>query len=700
MRRVDAAEAAGAPAPEEAAPLLEIAGLTVRYRGRAGDAPAVCDLDLSIAPGASIGLVGESGCGKTTVGLAILRYLGAGGRQTGGVIRFRGQDLGRLGARQLRRLRGREIAMVYQDPMAALNPVLRVGAQLDEVPRTHEPGCGRAEARQRSRALLERVRLADAERILEAYPHQLSGGQQQRVLIAMALLARPSLLILDEPTTALDVTVEAGIVELIGELARDSGTAILFISHNLGLIRGTCRQVHVMYAGRIVEQGPVEEIFAEPRHPYTQGLMACIPTPAAGRAVRPVRAIPGQPPLPHERAPGCAFAPRCGHARPGRCDREPLPLEPVAAPGHRVRCPRHAELPAPVATEGEPAEIGVPGPVLLESQGLSKHYPVEGRGPGALGRRRRRMVQANREVSFTSRQGEIVALVGESGCGKSTFARILLGLETASGGSLWFAGRDVARLPVGRRPARLLRALQMVFQNPGDTLNPSRSVGAQLVRALRRLDRRAGAPEARLERLLERVRLPAAFARRRPHQLSGGQIQRVGLARALAAAPAFLVADEPVSALDVSVQAAIAELLLDVQRRHGTSLLVISHDLGLVRYLAHRVVVMYLGQVMEQGTVEQVFAPPYHPYTEALLAAVPLADPGIGKRRVILEGPPPSVLDTPPGCPFAARCPRRLGPVCEATPLPSVDAGDGHLIRCHIPLDELRSVEPVYRQLR
>ncbi len=687
---------------DEQAPVLEIRDLDLSYRTRAGEIPAVVDFSLTVRRAESVGLVGESGCGKSTVAMAIMRYLGRNGAIRSGSIRFKGVELTALGRSELRRLRGSAIAMIYQEPFAALNPSLTIARQLTEVPVSHD-GIGEREARARALRVLADVRLPDPERIMAAYPHQLSGGQQQRVVIAMALLSNPALLLLDEPTTALDVTVEAGITRLIGEIGERTGAAQLYISHNLGLIREVCDRVAVMYAGQVVEEGPIEAVFRSPRHPYTGGLLGCLPSPAADKSSAPLRPIPGQLPPPLERPPGCAFGPRCGHFQAGRCDRQGIAMEPVdgiaLAGDHRVRCLRWREIepraePSP-AGRRPPARIG---DTVLSVVDMQKYYPLRERSLAALIRGSRvRHVKANEALSFAARRGETVALVGESGCGKSTFARVLMGLETATAGRVEHRGVNLAGVPVRRRTRAQIAALQMVFQNPADTLNPSHSVGSQIARVIRRftVERDRDRIRQRVLELLDLVKLPRDFFERRPRQLSGGQKQRIGIARAFAGDPALVVADEPVSALDVSVAAAVTELLAEIQRRRGTTLLFISHDLGTVRYLADRVVVMYLGQIMERGDTAQVFEPPYHPYTEALLSAVPIADPALRKRAIVLEGSMPSALDPPPGCPFSSRCPRRLGARCdEERPAPQ-RAAEGHLIACHIPLAELRAVEPV-----
>lgn len=679
-------------------PLLEIENLAITYHTRAGDVPAVIDFNLKLAAGEAVGLVGESGCGKTTVAMAIMRYLGGNGRIAGGSIRFQGRDLLAMGKEELRRLRGAEIAMVYQEPMAALNPAMTIGAQLMEVPRFHDDAT-RAEAYERSCNLLADVKLADTERLMAAYPHQLSGGQQQRVVIAMALLSNPKLLLLDEPTTALDVTVEAGIVELIGELAKKYGTGMLYISHNLGLIRETCDRVCVMYSGKAVELGSVEQLFDESRHPYTRGLFDCIALPTMDKHARPLKPIRGQLPLPHQRPPGCAFGPRCDHFSAGTCDQPGGAMQDTGG-GHTVRCERWREIDWDALATAATAEVAQPvGKEVINVQELSKYYAVQDTSLAAMITGRGvRYVKANESLNFAAREGETVAIVGESGCGKSTFAKVLMGLEVATEGAIDFQGKDIASTDVQQRSPKQVGALQMVFQNPFDTLNPSHSVGAQIGRVIQKFDdstERSGVRQRVLE-LLDLVKLPREFIHRRPRQLSGGQKQRVGIARAFAGNPSAVVADEPVSALDVSVAAAVTGLLLDIQRRNKTTLLFISHDLGIVRYLADRVVVMYLGQIMEQGNTDEVFSPPYHPYTEALLSAVPVADTRVRKKRIILEGNLPSPLDPPKGCPFASRCPRKIGDICDTTPAPVAEAKSGHTISCHIPTEELAEHDPVF----
>ena len=683
-----------------AEPILDIDRLGISFFTRAGEIPAVMDFSCKVMPGEAMGLVGELGCGKSTVALAVMRDLPGAGRITMGSIRFDGRDMASLTAQELRAIRGSRIAMVYQEPMASLNPTMLIGRQLMEVPLIHDK-VATEEARARALDMVKSVRLPDPERIMRAYPHQLSGGQQQRVVIAMALLSNPRLLILDEPTTALDVTVEAGIVALVKDLTRRSGASSLFISHNLGLILETCDSVTVMYSGEAVETGRVRDVFGAVRHPYTQGLFRSMPLPGTNKNDNPLVPIPGQLPLPHERPKGCNFGPRCPHFVAGLCDRAEAPMFEVAGSGgHWSRCFRIEAI--DWAASAGKADLFRPvtiGPEVLEVDRLKKHYRVAASALFSGGEAR--AVKAVEDVSFAAREAEVLAIVGESGCGKSTLAKVLLGLETATEGLVVFDHEAIQNRPVEKRPVETIASIQMIFQNPFDTLNPSYSVGSQILRTLQKF--RVGKNDAErretMLRLLDLVKLPRAFARRSPRQLSGGQKQRIGVARAFAGRPRVIIADEPMSALDVSVQAAISELLMNLQRESKTTMVFISHDLSVVRYLADRVVVMYLGHVVEMGATEQIFSPPFHPYTEALLSAIPIADATVRKRHVVLEGEIPSALSPPAGCPFQTRCGHKgqvPGGLCERVVPPARIVADGHTIKCHLPLGDLERMEPVF----
>ncbi len=682
-------------------PVLEIDKLSISFFTRLREIPAVMDFSVSVQPGEAVGLVGESGCGKSTVALGVMQDLGKNGRIVGGSIKFKGRDLAQMSAEELRDIRGNEIAMIYQEPMASLNPAMKIGRQLMEVPMIHE-GVSESQAYERALEVVTDVRLPDPERMLNSYPHQLSGGQQQRIVIAMALMSKPSLLILDEPTTALDVTVEAAVVELVRDLGKKYGTSMLFISHNLGLILETCDRLCVMYSGEAVERGSIAEVFDEMQHPYTQALFRSIPLPGADKNAHPLVAIPGNFPLPHERPTGCNFGPRCDYFEAGRCDVGQIDMADVAGNDrHATRCLRHQEIDwnAPIAI-GEQKEKTSPGEVVLKIDNLKKYYEVAANalfGGGA-----KKVVKANETLSFEARESETLAIVGESGCGKSTFAKVLMGLETATEGEILLDGENIEQTPIEDRQTGTISDVQMVFQNPFDTLNPSMTVGRQIIRALEvfdigdsDLDRRQ-----RMLELLDLVKLPRAFADRMPRQLSGGQKQRVGIARAFSGGARIVVADEPVSALDVSVQAAVTDLLMEIQRTEKTTLLFISHDLSIVRYLSDRVMVMYLGHVVELGDTDQVFSPPYHPYTEALLSAVPIADTSIQKEHIVLEGDIPSAMNPPSGCPFQTRCRWKSevpGGLCDSEVPPTRVLEAGHQIKCHLSDEVLERMQPVIK---
>ncbi len=677
------------------APALSVEDLRVSYRRAGVWTPVLSSVSLTIGAGEAYGLVGESGCGKTTLALSLMRYLPRSGRVDAGVIRVDGQDLLQLGEAELRGWLGTRLAMVYQDPTSALNPSLRVGDQIAEVYRFHQ-ALSRAEALRRARESLVGVAMPDPDSVLRRYPHQLSGGQQQRVVIAMALAGSPRLLVLDEPTTGLDATIEAEVLDLIAALRAQLNAAILLISHNLGIVARMCDRIGVMYAGRIVEEGPAREVLRSPRHPYTMGLLRCLPRPGITKDRVRLEPIPGTLPFLGDAIPGCVFHPRCALARDRCREHEPELID--AGAGRRSRCyfwdevPRmpsgtsEAALPEAAAAR-RPAMDG-PHPavlqngMLLEVHGLRKTY--RGRG---------RQVVAVDDVSLGVRKGETFGLVGESGSGKTTLARCLVGLTEPDAGELTFNGTFPA-WKIARRDSATLRAVQMVFQNPDTTLNPSWTVRRILERCVRILLGLRGRDRTRrVMEITRRVRLEPRHLDLRAAHLSGGLRQRVAIARAFAGHPALTICDEPASALDVSVQAAILNLLADLQATEGVSYIFISHDLAVVRYLADRIGVMHLAQLVEIGRTDDVFAGPHHPYTEALLSAVSTLDAESSRPRIRLEGSIPSLAEPPSGCRFHTRCPRKLGAICEQQEPPWIDAGSGHLIRCHIAPDELRRLQ-------
>jgi len=650
-------------------PLLAFEGLSVAFQRQGQWLEAVSDVDLTVQPGETVGLVGESGCGKSTLAMAALGYLPENARIPRGRVRLAGEDLANLNQSALQHRRGNRIAVVYQNPATALNPALTIGRQLTEI-FEHQQAQSPIEARQAARRLLEQVRIADPVRLLDAYPHQISGGMQQRVVIAMALAGSPDLLVLDEPTTALDASIQAEILALFETLRTELGLAMLLISHDLAVVRSVCDRVAVMYAGEIVESASVAELFNRPRHPYTASLIDCIPAGKGHWETGRLASIPGHPLALGDRPGGCAFAPRCPIARDA-CHRQSVHLQALDHT-HVSRClfPQETALPGgnrPPATARKRAL----GPTVLECDRLVMEYAGI------------RILDA---VSLDVREGETVALVGESGSGKSTLARGLTGLTAPVHGEVRLNGTALARAQRQRGLAQR-RAIQMVFQSPENTLNASHRVGPALARALRSLGGFGWrAAQSRVPERLAQVALDADTAKRRPGQLSGGQRQRVAIARAFAGDPRVVILDEPTSALDVSVQSAVLDLLIDLQQRNGTAYLFISHDLAVVRYIADRIAVMFLGRLMESGPVEGVFQGPRHPYTDQLLAAIPGRGDGPPITQTRGENPGPEAR--PNGCPFASRC-AFVMPHCAETPPPARAPASGRVVYCHLPLASL-----------
>ncbi len=659
---------------------LQLRDLDVVYRVRGVDRQVLRGVSLEIGRGESYGLVGESGCGKSTAALAIVRYLPRNGRVRAGSITIAGDEVVGLGARALRELRARRVSMVYQSPGSALNPGMKIGPQVAEA--FTVLGVSSGEAASRAREALETVQIADPASVLKRYPHQLSGGMQQRVVIAMALAKDPALLILDEPTTGLDATVEAEVLDLVTQLQADLGMSVLFISHNLGVISKMCDRVGVLYAGRLVEEGPVATVLQDPRHPYTVGLLRCIPRGGVRKDHGRLDTIPGFLPQLGADLPGCVFADRCTLAD-DRCHSEEPP-EARLGSAHTALCWHHDradELPRQEAIDIDlPVVDRQAGPVIV-SQDLGKVFRQHGTDVHALV-----------GVSSSIWAGETLGLVGESGSGKTTFAKALLGLVEPSTGSVLLDGDELAPR-FTKRSKKALRELQIVFQNPDSALNRRHSVQRILTRAMSKLAGVSGGEaRRRIDELAGRVRLTERTLTQKPVQLSGGLKQRVAIARAFTGDPKLVICDEPTSALDVSVQAAILNLLVELQAEKRVSYLFISHDLGVVRYISDRIAVLYLGRVQEVGPADVVFDGPHHPYTEALLSAVPTIDGG-GRDRIRLKGDVPSAAEPPSGCVFHTRCPRKVGAICETDEPPLVEVEANHAMRCHIPLEELRRLQ-------
>jgi len=663
---------------------LQVSHVDVKYRVRGRDRLALHDVSFHIGRNESYGLVGESGSGKSTMALALTRYLPRNGRVSSGSISIGGRDPLAMNRSALRDLRARTVSMVYQEPGKALNPSIKVGRQLGEV--FEIAGSDKADAALRSEAMLRTVQIADPGRVMDAYPHQLSGGMAQRVVIAMALAASPSLLILDEPTTALDATVEAEVLDLVAGLRDKLDTSVLFISHNLAVIAKMCDRVGVLYAGELIEEGPASEVFDQPRHPYTVGLLRCIPRQGQRKDHGRLDAIPGFLPQPGDQLAGCIFAPRCPIAVQ-QCRDAPPPAFDVG-PGRTSRCYRHDETSG--LPRSTPADVQLPAPAtsaepVVTMRNLSKTFASKGGHVAALA-----------GVNLDLGLGETLGLVGESGSGKTTLARLLLGLTAPDQGSAISLDGKPLGADLAHRGREQLKALQIVFQNPDSALNRRHTVRRLISRPLVKLAGLSGtALQDRLMSLVASVRMEERHLSLRPSQLSGGLKQRVAIARAFGGSPRIVVCDEPTSALDVSVQAAILNLLADLQAKERVTYLFISHDLGVVRYLSDRIAVLYLGRIMETGPADRVFAGPHHPYTEALLSAVPSLD-GQRRTRIKLAGEIPSAASPPSGCVFHTRCPRRLSSgICESTEPPLAEVEPGHLMSCHIPLDELRIMQNI-----
>jgi peptide/nickel transport system ATP-binding protein len=662
-------------------PALELTDLEVAYRVRGIWRPVLRGVSFTIGAGDSYGLVGESGCGKSTVAYSVLRYLPRNGRISGGSVKVAGEDLAGLGDAQVRALRASKVSMVYQNPGGALNPTIRIGDQVAEV--FVIAGMDPKRARERATEMLVKVQISDPESVMRRYSHQLSGGMQQRVVIAMALAKDPELLILDEPTTGLDATVEAEVLDLVSVLREEFHSSVLFISHNLDVIAKMCDRVGVLYAGRLVEEGRADDVFNDPRHPYSVGLLRCLPHGGVRKDKQRLDTIPGFLPQLGAELPACVYVDRCGLAQE-ICSKEEPPFH-DAGGGHHSRChfwERAHELPRATPASAAFKPVDPSAQPVIRTESLRKTFRQEGHA-----------IRAVDDVNFVLRPGETLGLVGESGSGKTTLARALLGLISADEGSIIeLDGRPLDKA-ITKRGRDDVRALQIVFQNPDSALNRRFSVRRILNRALEKLRGDSGRErEEHLRELAHSVRFDTRLIHSRPGQLSGGLKQRVAIARAFAGDPRVVVCDEPTSALDVSVQAAILNLLAELQADKRVTYLFISHDLGVVRYLSDRIAVLYLGRLMELGDAETVFTAPHHPYTEALLSSVPQAA-GEERERIRLQGEIPSHANPPSGCVFHTRCPRYIGNICREQEPELKEVEPGHFWRCHYSVEELRELQ-------
>jgi oligopeptide/dipeptide ABC transporter ATP-binding protein len=665
---------------DDAEPLLRVADLRTWFFTDAGVVRAVDGVSFTLNRGETLGIVGESGSGKSVAAKSIMNLLEEPARIVAGSIRFRGKEITALSEAELREIRGAEIAMVFQDPMTSLNPVLRISRQLVETMTAHGRFAADA-ARRRAASLLGRMGIASPERVLDSWPHQFSGGMRQRVMLAMGFANEPSLILADEPTTALDVTIQAQILDLLRALNADLGTAVILISHDLGVIATTCSRVLVMYAGEVVEEGRPQDLLTDPRHPYTWALLHAAPRLDGDAGDRRLATIEGQPPDATAWPEGCRFRARCPFAVDA-CSQHPE-LLPIGF-GRSARCwvtqgGAPLDSPSPRASTAIRQDI-TPMP-LLHVEGLAKHFPL----PRENFLEHQRVLRAVDGVDLQVFPGETVGLVGESGCGKSTLARLIMRLEEPTAGRIVFDGQDISHASQSAiRPLR--RRMQMIFQDPYASLNPRMTVGEILAGPLRlhRLARGPAEARERVRALLNLVGLPSEAAARFPHEFSGGQRQRVSIARALAVEPVFVVGDEPISALDVNIQAQIINLMIGLQERLGLTYLFIAHDLAVVRHISDRIVVLYLGRVVETAPAAELFRMPLHPYTASLISAVPTLDTMASTQRIILSGEVPSAIDPPSGCYFRTRCPA-AAPCCAVETPALAQVADGHRVACHFP---------------
>jgi peptide/nickel transport system ATP-binding protein len=665
----------------EIKPVLEVKNLQTHFFTNAGTVRAVDGVSFKVSPGETVGIVGESGSGKSVTALSIMQLLQQPSRVVGGEILFRGKDILKMAPKELRKLRGADIAMVFQDPMTSLNPVLRIAQQLEETMVVH--GFTKEVAAKRAVSILGRMGITAPERAVTNFPHQFSGGMRQRVVMAIGMSNEPALLLADEPTTALDVTIQAQILDLMKELNKDFGTAIVLISHDLGVIAGICERVIVMYAGEVVEEGPTENVLANPRHPYTWALMNAVPRIDSDINNRHLPSIEGMPPDPLAQPNGCRFSPRCPFKKDA-CNEHPELFE--MGQGRTSRCwaakdgdqfsrPKlHAVVKDPVIEEVKKVEP------LIRIEKLVKHFPISG---GMFGKPR--VVHAVDGIDLSIFPGEVVGVVGESGCGKSSLGRTILRLYKPDSGKIIFKQQDIAEATDAQiRPLR--HQMQMIFQDPYASLNPRMTIGQTLGEPLlfHRLTNNKIDTRNKVEELLGMVGMSKNAVDRYPHEFSGGQRQRVAIARAIALSPDFIVADEPISALDVNIQAQIINLMIDLRASLNLTYLFIAHDLAVVRHISDRVVVLHLGKVAEVAPAKELFDNPMHPYTRYLISAIPVPDVAIerNRARVILSGEAASTIAPPTGCRFRTRCPIAK-PICtEIEPQP-MEHRPGHIVACH-----------------
>lgn len=678
-------------------PLLQIKDLHTDIEIRSGVVRALSGVDLHVNPGETLGIVGESGSGKTMTALSLMGLLPQGGKVSSGSIILDGQDLTQLPLKEKRKLRGTKVGMIFQDPLTSLNPTMKIGLQVCEPLRVHE-GLSKREALERAVEILKRVGMPRPEVVINNYPHQLSGGMRQRVMIAMALVCKPRILIADEPTTALDVTTQMQILDLIDELRDEYKMGVILITHDLGVVAGHTDRVAVMYAGRIVETAPTKTLFTEPKHRYTSSLMAALPERALAAGTK-LFSIPGAPPSLTNLPVGCRFAARClwatDECRAGYPDLSGDETHTFSC-FHPVQ--EGDESPAVLQgkldsnkTDGAAADVPqISHETLLDVKEASREYESAGSG---FFKREKGVVSAVDRVSITVKKGETYGLVGESGCGKSTVGRLIAGLEPPSGGAIELDGRDLATLK-GRDAVRIHRDVQMMFQDSYAAMDPRMRIDQILAEPMS-IQKTGNARQIaeRILEILEQVGLTEEILDRYPHEFSGGQLQRIGFARSLTLAPDLIVADEPVSALDVSVQAQVLNLMKDLQQELGLSYLFISHDLAVVQYMADRIGVMYLGRIVEEGPASEVVKNPKHPYTKALIDSIPVPDPEFkhDENAIKLTGEPPSAVNPPEGCRFRPRCPF-AGEECKVQPMLTDET---HRVACHHPLLQLSVKEKV-----